>query len=217
MPPSNLRKDALANRAKILTSAQALFDQQLCTFKMDEVAIHANIAVGTLYRHFNTKTELLQTLVAGQCDAMVDELDGIIATRDAWGAFQGLMEEGPRYYARFELLHGLGFQNELFSECKKAIYVRMTDILETAQAAGVVRADMRPTDFPPLFSMITTSVLASHHIPAHIRGRAHQVLIDGCRPHNGVHTHPEIEMDRFSVALYAIGNEQATAVHDLES
>ena len=59
-----LRADAARNRQSLLAAARAHFARSGEATGMDEVAASAGVGVGTLYRHFATKTELLYALHA---------------------------------------------------------------------------------------------------------------------------------------------------------
>src|SRR5712691_13053035 len=54
-----LRADARRNRERILASARAVFAESGAEAQIDDVARHAGVGVGTVYRHFPTKQALL--------------------------------------------------------------------------------------------------------------------------------------------------------------
>ena len=58
-----LRADARRNRERILASARAAFAESGADAQIDDVARHAGVGVGTVYRHFPTKQALLAELV----------------------------------------------------------------------------------------------------------------------------------------------------------
>jgi AcrR family transcriptional regulator len=58
-----LRADARRNRERILQSARAAFAESGAEAQIDDVARHAGVGVGTVYRHFPTKQALLTELV----------------------------------------------------------------------------------------------------------------------------------------------------------
>ena len=58
-----LRADARRNREQILQSARAAFAESGADAQIDDVARHAGVGVGTVYRHFPTKQALLTELV----------------------------------------------------------------------------------------------------------------------------------------------------------
>ena len=60
---SSRRADAVRNRASILEAARRLVAEQGTEVAMGEIARAAGVAVGTLYRHFPNKTDLLAAVV----------------------------------------------------------------------------------------------------------------------------------------------------------
>src|SRR5690348_11604867 len=57
------RADARRNRERILESARTVFEQCGAEAQIDDVAKHAGVGVGTVYRHFPTKEALVSELV----------------------------------------------------------------------------------------------------------------------------------------------------------
>src|SRR4051812_44105958 len=90
-----LRADARRNRERIVAAARELFAECGHATQMDDVARRAQVGVGTVYRHFPTKTALIGELLATKFRAHaetarrhVDEDSG-----DAWAAFEGFLRE----------------------------------------------------------------------------------------------------------------------------
>ena len=77
MPPHHLRADARRNREAILRAAEAEFGAHGPDVAIDDIARRAGLGVGTLYRHFPTKEDLLGALVTAHLEPMV------AATREA--------------------------------------------------------------------------------------------------------------------------------------
>ncbi|HMY27271.1 MAG TPA: helix-turn-helix domain-containing protein, partial [Solirubrobacterales bacterium] len=58
-----LRADARRNREKIFAASRELFARDAEGVQMEEIASHAGVGVGTIYRHFPTKQALLTEMV----------------------------------------------------------------------------------------------------------------------------------------------------------
>lgn len=79
------RKDATANRQRILDTASKLFEREDAdVVSMNRIAQEAGIGAGTLYRHFSDKADLCMELVSDGFMALVDEL-GELADEAASG------------------------------------------------------------------------------------------------------------------------------------
>lgn len=61
-PRRMLRKDAERNRQRVLEAARELFAQRGLEATLNDVAHHADVGVGTVYRRFATKQELLDAI-----------------------------------------------------------------------------------------------------------------------------------------------------------
>src|SRR5205823_7869493 len=57
-----LRRDAERNRQRILKAAAEVFNERGLEVSLDEIARHAGVGVGTVYRRFRTKEELIEAL-----------------------------------------------------------------------------------------------------------------------------------------------------------
>ncbi|MEV6212782.1 TetR family transcriptional regulator [Kitasatospora sp. NPDC051914] len=79
------RADAVRNRRKILAAAGEQITAHGPGAGMDEIAAAAGVAVGTLYRHFPTKTDLVAAVVAEYVARVADDAEATLA-RVAAGA-----------------------------------------------------------------------------------------------------------------------------------
>ncbi len=71
-----LRADAARNRRALLKAARACFARKGIGAQMDEVADLAGVGVGTLYRHFPRKSDLVAALLAERLQRLVDLAEG---------------------------------------------------------------------------------------------------------------------------------------------
>jgi AcrR family transcriptional regulator len=64
LQPATERADAARNRAKILCSARQLFEERgLANVSMDDIAAHAGVGKGTLFRRFGDRASLAHALL----------------------------------------------------------------------------------------------------------------------------------------------------------
>jgi AcrR family transcriptional regulator len=81
------RRDATANRERILTAAEDAFRHHGLSVDMRAVAAAAGVGIGTLYRHFPTREDLVQAITG------TDLADLAVAhLRDGASAIDGLRE-----------------------------------------------------------------------------------------------------------------------------
>ena len=60
-----LRKDAERNRQRVLAGARELFAERGLEVTMDDIAHHAGVGVGTVYRRFPDRELLIDRLESG--------------------------------------------------------------------------------------------------------------------------------------------------------
>src|ERR1700685_2378510 len=69
-----LRADARRNRARIIEAARELFAGEQPNVQMDDIARHARVGVGTVYRHFPDKEALMGELVRQRFELFTENL-----------------------------------------------------------------------------------------------------------------------------------------------
>src|SRR2546421_9536435 len=79
-----LRADARRNREAVITAAKKLFADQGLDVQMPDVARVAKVGVGTVYRHFRTKDELIAALAADRFERLAEKAHEALQTEDAW-------------------------------------------------------------------------------------------------------------------------------------
>jgi len=70
-PQRRLRRDAERNRLRILAAAADAFAEGGLAVTMDEIARHAGVGVGTVYRRFPDKEQLIEALFEQRIDDLV--------------------------------------------------------------------------------------------------------------------------------------------------
>ncbi|MCZ7457354.1 TetR/AcrR family transcriptional regulator [Streptomyces sp. WMMC940] len=74
-----LRADAVRNRTRILAAAREQITRHGPDVPMDAIAEAAGVAVGTLYRHFPTKTDLVGAVIAEHSEIITGEIEAAAA------------------------------------------------------------------------------------------------------------------------------------------
>jgi AcrR family transcriptional regulator len=91
-----MRADAVRNRARVLEAADRVFALEGAAVSIDDVAREAGVGVGTIYRHFPTKEDLLQAVVISRVESLVDQARALAAADDATAAFFDFLSATPR-------------------------------------------------------------------------------------------------------------------------
>jgi AcrR family transcriptional regulator len=177
------RKDAAANRERVLDAATELVRRRGEKVPMADIARHAGVGVGTVYRHFATREDLLRALVHRSFDLAV--ANARAATAGPGSALDGIrafLTATLRDRDRFVLpLHGgpLRFDagiRELQAEVREVLQT----LLDRGQATEELRADLTPVD------VILSAALLSRPLPTTddwdlLAGRQIELLVNGLR------------------------------------
>jgi AcrR family transcriptional regulator len=179
-----LRADARRNRFKVIGAAQAVFSEHGPDARMEEVAEKAGVAVGTLYRHFPNKEALLEALIAERLGQIADfARKALYQDAEPWEAFAVVirymvkMAYEDRAFAR--IAPRLGAEGEL-GEARRRIATLLGKLIERAQEARKMRADVDAEDIPPLFLGVVLSTTHDKLSSAHIE-RYVEIILDGLR------------------------------------
>ncbi|MBT0993876.1 TetR/AcrR family transcriptional regulator [Cellulomonas sp. DKR-3] len=151
-PPRPLRADAARNRAKILDAAAAAFDEQGTDASLEDVARTAGVGVGTLYRHFPTRLDLIAAVYRSSLEQFVARADELLEQKPAGEALDEWVMGFVGYVVRKRgmssaLKAGLGDgAAQVMSEGRALLEGAAARLLVAAQAAGAVRDDLAPAD-----------------------------------------------------------------------
>ena len=84
-----LRRDAERNRIRILASAKVLFAEHGVDVSLDDIARHAGVGVGTVYRRFPDREALIDELFEDKISEIEELAAASLAIDDPW---EGLVD-----------------------------------------------------------------------------------------------------------------------------
>ena len=185
-PARPLRRDAERNRQRILQPASEVFTEQGLEVSLDEVARRAGVGVGTVYRRFRTKEELVEALFEDRVDAIADVAERAAEEPDPWTGLASFMEQMA------DMLAGdLGLRQMLMFATygqDRVAYARQQNaplverLLKRAQAAGQARPDLMLTDIPFLVFVLTEAAQMARPARPDLWRRYLALILDGMRP-----------------------------------
>jgi AcrR family transcriptional regulator len=158
-----LRADARRNRERIMAAAGELCARLGHEAQMEEIAAHAGLGLGTIYRHFPGKQALLTAMVGARVEAMADLARTAEQVADPVAAFETLVRsylEAADGDAAFQLAL-MGSRNIDWQriEPEKAEFDGIADrIIRRAVASGGVRSDLTVLDFHHLTCGVISSM-----------------------------------------------------------
>ncbi|GAA4621875.1 hypothetical protein GCM10023196_011930 [Actinoallomurus vinaceus] len=145
------RADARRNRARVLQAAQEVFAADGLAVPLSEIARRAGVGPGTVYRHFASKEALFEAVVADRLARLVDDTRALAADDDPeaafFAAFSLVVERASLNRALCEaLMVRTGRSVEVAPELRERYRTALAALLERAQRAGAVRADVTVDD-----------------------------------------------------------------------
>jgi AcrR family transcriptional regulator len=179
-----LRRDARANRDRILEAARASFATHGVDVPVEEIARRAGVGMGTLYRRFPTKHDLVEAVIAESLDAFVAAAEDGLAQPDPWRGFSSFVERVLELHAENRALRELLAGTEHGSardEVRRRVRPLARRLVERAQADGSLRADFTPEDLPLVFMTAGRVIEAAHAVSPELWRRYLGLLLDGLR------------------------------------
>ena len=152
-PPLALRADARRNRERILAAAREQFADHGLDVHMEQIARGAGVGVGTVYRHFPAKEDLLQALADERFARFAELARAGLEDADPWNGFCELMHESARIVAEDRGLSEA--MDQLPDLCtaaaaKVGLLELVSGLIERAKASGAMRADFTAADVPSM-------------------------------------------------------------------
>ena len=148
------RADAVRNRTAILEAARQLVTEQGTEVAMGEIARAAGVAVGTLYRHFPNKADLLSAVVNEYVEALADDAQGAWECVEAGRSDAALelldfleraLEMITRSHAAKTVARALGAEVE-YAEPETRATEALGRLIEQGRASGRLRSDLTVSD-----------------------------------------------------------------------
>ncbi len=178
-----VRADAQRNIEALLRSARAVFAITGVDAPVREIAEKAGVGIGTVYRHFPQRADLIVAVFRHEVDACADAAAGLTATHEPGEALALWMQRYVDFIAaKRGLAVALHSGNPAFdilpAYFDKRLRPALHTLLKAAAAAGEVRADIEPDDLLQAVASLCTP--AHDGDPAHAR-RMVALLVDGLR------------------------------------
>src|SRR3954452_12071159 len=147
-----LRADAERNRRRLIEAAAALFRTKGISVGLDEIARHAGVGVGTAYRRFPDKEQLIDAFFDDRVEQIAGFADQALGHDDPWEGLAGFFERATELHATDrsvrEVLFGGPDHRERVGRARARIAPLVAQLVARAQAAGALRTDVSVIDLP---------------------------------------------------------------------
>ncbi|MPQ98787.1 TetR family transcriptional regulator [Modestobacter sp. I12A-02628] len=180
-----LRRDAERNRQVILRVAAEVFAERGLDAGFDEIARRAGVGVGTVYRRFPDRDDLVAALFEQRAAEVVASAERLARGEDAWASLCTFIEELAALQVADrglrQVIAEAATSAERFAEVHERLGGALRGMVERAQAAGDLRPDVTAEDIPVL-SLLVSSLSCGGQDPVLWR-RYLGVVLDGLRAH----------------------------------
>jgi AcrR family transcriptional regulator len=178
-----LRRDAELNRQRIMAAATEVFTERGLDVSLDEVARHAGVGVGTVYRRFADKQELVDALFFARVDELATIAERALEAPDPRLALFSFLEEWTAAMASDvglrQLLMFASHMGDRVSYARDKFAPLVGALIQRAQATGEIRADLATADVPFIALMLSTAAEYARQVRPDIWRRYLTLLIDG--------------------------------------
>jgi AcrR family transcriptional regulator len=177
-----MRADARRNYERLVDAARKVFADQGGGASMEAIAKQAGVGVGTLYRHFPRRIDIVEAVFRDDVDVLVGSADRGLADLDPWAALEAWLRAYIDYaQTKRTFLNELHEAFEKNPDLKVASRERISQacdqVLARAQEAGLARTDIDGADLMQLIS----SMCISATLTREQANRLLPMVLDGLR------------------------------------
>ena len=181
--PRQLRADAQRNVGALLEAAKAVFVSTGVDAPAKEIADLAGVGVGTLYRHFPQRSDLVVAVLEHEIDACADAAAALAAAHEPGEALASWLHRYTEFVATKRGLAAALHSGDPAFDSLPGYFMQRTEpalaaLLEAAVAAGEIRPAVSATDLLHAVALLCTPVPGGS--PAYSQ-RMVALLIDGLR------------------------------------
>jgi len=179
----SMRADARRNNERLVAAAREVFAKCGGGASMEAIAKQAGVGVGTLYRHFPKRIDIVEAVYRTDVDELVGAAEEAVAHNEPWQALVAWLEAFLRYgqvkRTFLNELHEAFDKNpQLKVASRERINQAVGTVLSRAQQAGVARTDLDGSDLMQILGPMCTSATLTE-----AQGeRLLAMILDGLRP-----------------------------------
>jgi AcrR family transcriptional regulator len=178
-----MRADARRNYDKIIATARQAFVERDIDVPLDEIAKRAQVGAGTLYRHFPHRDALIEAVYRDEVMRLADRAYTLHEELPVDEALFAWIREEVRWLRdsaglTTALKAAIEDKSLTFGLCRNELHTAVRLLLEPAQQAGTVRADLESGDLMRLAHGVGTAATNADDAAAE---RLLSVMLDGIR------------------------------------
>ena len=179
-----VRRDARHNRAKLIAVAQAAFAAAEGPVSLEGIARQAGVGIGTLYRHFPTREDLVDAVYASELEAVTASAPGLLDRHPADVALRAWIGRYATFVATkrgmMDTLRTAYASGRIAAPSREGVSATIATILEQGAATGTLRADVDADDVTTLLVGVFAAIIDG--APQERTDRLLDLLMDAVRP-----------------------------------
>jgi AcrR family transcriptional regulator len=179
------RADGLRNRERLIDVAKLAFAEIGPNVSLEEIARRAEVGIGTLYRHFPTRDDIIAAVYRREVTQLADAAKRLLETRPAGEALHEWLRLFVDYIATKKVIAPAlasmtGGTSALYESSIGLMKGAIADLVEKAIAAGDIRPDVEPFDLVQALGSFAMGVSTSPGWETRTL-RLIDILMDGLR------------------------------------
>lgn len=186
-----LRRDAQLNRRRILHAAREVFAARGLEATLNDIAHHAQLGVGTVYRRFPNKEALVEALFVERLHEVQAKSEDALAAPDCWGGLRGFMEWITGALAQdrglYEVSLSGSYGHRLVAQARDEMCGSVARLIERAEQEGELRRGASGTDVLAFMVMLGALIEYSRTVRPELWRRYLGIFLDGLRNSPNAH------------------------------
>ncbi|SEG61441.1 transcriptional regulator, TetR family [Actinacidiphila yanglinensis] len=178
-----MRADAQRNYDRLLLEARQAFIVHGTDVALEDIARHAGVGIGTLYRHFPSRYDLMNAVFLREIDQLAARAEELMSADDPTEGLVGWLQAVAVHSTAYRGMAAaiVEASETQMPACKASLRASGGSLLARAQRAGAVREDITIGD---LLKLTYAIVQAAEKDPAEkgVFQRLMSLAVDGMRP-----------------------------------
>ncbi|MGY5011419.1 TetR/AcrR family transcriptional regulator [Streptomyces sp. 900105755] len=180
-----LRRDAARNRERIVHAAREVFGRRGLGVTLDDVAKHAGVGVGTMYRRFPTKEALVRAVFEQDLAMRQESAEQALTHPDPWQGLVDFLMTMTADLAENRGLHEVimlgSHSSEPFETARGGMLPYLEALIRRAQESGQLRTEVTASDIPVMQQMLIAAAQFTQGRRPDIWRRYIEILLNGLR------------------------------------
>lgn len=181
-----LRADAQANHERLLEVAAQAFARDGADTSLKAIAAEAGVGIGTLYRRFPTREDLIEAIYRNETDRLSDSAPALLEQEEPLAALRSWMERFVDYMLAKQGMADalpaiLASREGLRAHSRVALGDAVMTLLYAGISTGTFRSDAAAGDI--LMALGGITLISGHEQQRELASRLISLLLDGIVAH----------------------------------